>query len=94
MLKRVVAVAGDSVGIEDGRLVVNGAVRREAYADAEAIDSVYFGPVRVRPRHVFVLGDNRANSRDSRTFGSVPQDDLIGRAQARLWPPARMGAIS
>ena len=93
MLKRVVAVAGDTVGIEDGRLVVNGDVRREPYTDADAIDSVYFGPVKVRPSHVFVLGDNRANSRDSRAFGAVPRRDVIGRAATRLWPLARAGAI-
>jgi signal peptidase I len=93
MLKRVVAVGGDSVAIEDGRLVVNGVVQRERYTDPEAVDSVYFGPAKVHPRHVFVLGDNRANSEDSRSFGAVPQRDVIGRAGARLWPPARWGEI-
>jgi signal peptidase I len=93
MLKRVVAVGGDSVGIEDGVLVVNGRKQREAYvADPDAIDSVYFGPVKVATGSLFVLGDNRANSEDSREFGAVPADRVIGRATARVWPPARWGA--
>jgi signal peptidase I len=92
LLKRVVAVGGDTVGIEDGRLVVDGRIVREPYADPDAIDSVYFGPVRVRPGTVFVLGDNRANSDDSRDFGAVPDDRIIGRAVARVWPPGRWGA--
>jgi signal peptidase I len=92
LLKRVVAIGGDTVGIEDGALVVDGRRRREPYADPDAIDSVYFGPVRVRPGTVFVLGDNRANSEDSREFGAVPTASLIGRVRARIWPPGRWGA--
>jgi signal peptidase I len=93
LLKRVVAVAGDTVGLEDGVLVVNGRKVREAYADPEAIDSVYFGPVKVRAGTIFVLGDNRANSEDSRDFGAVRTDTIIGRAVARVWPPSRWGSI-
>jgi len=91
LLKRVVGVAGDTVGLEDGVLVVDGRRIHEAYADPKAIDSVYFGPVKVRPGRVFVLGDNRANSEDSRDFGAVPTDRIIGRAVARVWPPGRWG---
>jgi signal peptidase I len=89
MLKRVVAVAGDTVGIEDGSLVVNGRKPFEPYADQKSIDSVYFGPVKVGAGRFFVLGDNRANSVDSRSFGSVPSDRLIGRVLTRLWPISR-----
>jgi signal peptidase I len=93
LLKRVVAVGGDTVGLEDGVLVVDGRRPPEPYvADPDAIDSVYFGPVRVRPGTVFVLGDNRANSEDSRDFGAVPTSRLIGRVRARIWPPGRWGA--
>ena len=93
LLKRVVAVGGDTVGLEDGVLVVDGRRVREPYADPDAIDSVYFGPVKVRPGTIFVMGDNRANSDDSRDFGAVPTDRIIGRAVARVWPPSRWGTL-
>lgn len=88
-LKRVVGVPGDSVAIEDGVLVVNGARPVEPYTTPGAIDTVYFGPRRVRAASVFVLGDNRGDSVDSREYGLVAQRDLIGRVGARLWPPSR-----
>ena len=90
-LKRAVGLPGDSVAIEDGALVVNGRRRSEPYADPDAIDSVYFGPARVRAGTVFVLGDNRADSIDSRDYGAVSRGDLMGRVRVRLWPPARWG---
>ena len=93
LLKRIVAVGGDTVGLEDGVLVVDGRQVREPYADPKAIDSVYFGPVKVRPGTMFVMGDNRANSDDSRDFGAVPTDRIIGRAVARVWPPSRWGTL-
>jgi signal peptidase I len=92
LLKRIVAVAGDTVAIEDGALYVDGRRRVESYADPRAIDSEYFGPVGVRPGRVFVLGDNRADSVDSRDFGAVTTRSLLGRVVARIWPPGRWGA--
>jgi signal peptidase I len=71
---------------------VNGRRPAEPYADPRAIDSVYFGPVKVPARSFFALGDNRANSEDSRAFGAVPDSALIGRARARVWPPGRWSA--
>jgi signal peptidase I len=90
-LKRAVGLPGDTVAIEDGVLVVNGRRQTEPYADPDAIDSVYFGPARVRAGTVFVMGDNRADSIDSRDYGAVPRGDLMGRVRVRLWPPARWG---
>jgi signal peptidase I len=94
LIKRVVAVGGDTVGLEDGVLVVNRRKVSEPFVDHKAIDSVYFGPVKVRPGTVFVMGDNRANSEDSRDFGAVRTNRIIGRAVARVWPPARWGGTS
>jgi signal peptidase I len=89
LLKRVVAVGGQTVGLEDGVLVVDGRRPSEPYVDHDAVDSVFFGPVRVPPRSVFVLGDNRADSVDSRSFGALGDEALVGRVATRLWPPAR-----
>ncbi|MEA2155385.1 MAG: signal peptidase [Solirubrobacteraceae bacterium] len=88
-LKRAMGLPGDTVGIEDGVLVVDGRHLKEPYADPDAIDSVYFGPVRVPPGHVFFIGDNRLDSRDSRDFGAVDRRQIIGRVRGVLWPPAR-----
>jgi signal peptidase I len=87
LLKRVVAVPGDEVGIADSALVVNGRRPAEPYVkDARLIDGEYFGPIRVPRGDVFVLGDRRSDSIDSRTFGPVPESALIGRVDARVWP--------
>jgi signal peptidase I len=85
-LKRIVGVAGDRIGLEDGVLVVNGRRPREPYVDHRRVDSVYFGPVVVPRSSVFVMGDNRGNSHDSRDFGPVRRSALIGRVAMRFWP--------
>jgi signal peptidase I len=89
LLKRIVAIPGDTVAMEDGVLFVNRRSRREPYVDYSRVDSVYFGPVTVPRDGVFVLGDNRAESQDSRDYGPVPRRSLIGRVRARVWPLTR-----
>ncbi|MCD2443963.1 signal peptidase I [Agromyces sp. SYSU K20354] len=78
LLKRVVAIGGDEVGIEDGVLVVNRAEVDEPFVDYARVNGEYFGPVRVAAGHVFVLGDNRGSSVDSRAFGAVPLAAVAG----------------
>ncbi len=89
LVKRVVALGGDSVGVADGRLVVNGKTLRERYVDYSRVDGSYFGPVRVPAGSVFLLGDNRGDSRDSRDFGPVRADEVAGEVLVRLWPLRR-----
>ena len=55
------------------------------------MDGVFFGPVTVPAGRIFVLGDRRANSEDSRDYGSVAQGDVLGRATLVVWPPGRIG---
>ena len=66
-----------------------GTLQREPYVDQRRIDSVYFGPVVVPRGDVFVMGDNRADSHDSRDYGAVPRRSLIGRVLTTLWPVFR-----
>ncbi len=88
-VKRIVALSGDTVGTEDGILVVNDGPQRESYVDHATVDSTYFGPVTVPEGTVFLLGDNRAESIDSRTYGAVDLDAVVGRVVWRVWPPGR-----
>ena len=85
MVKRVAALGGDRVGLADGHLVVNGHRVAESYVDLESVDGVYFGPQVVPDDTVFVLGDNRADSVDSRSYGAVSVDDVVGRVVVKLW---------
>jgi signal peptidase I len=86
LVKRVAAIAGDEVGIEDGQLVVNSRIVPEPAIDQKSVDGLYYGPLTVPPGSIFVLGDNRANSVDSRTLGPIQLDALIGQVTIRLWP--------
>lgn len=79
MLKRVVGVAGDRVAIVDAVLHRNGVPVDEPYVDTRSLDGVFFGPVTVPDGHLFVMGDNRFPSIDSRTFGPVPVEEVTGR---------------
>jgi signal peptidase I len=92
LLKRIVAVGGQLVGIEDGVLYVDRHPVREPFVDRRLVDSVYFGPVRVPRNAVFVMGDRREDSIDSRTFGAVPRALIVGRVDLRIWPPDSLGA--
>ena len=86
IVKRVVAVGGDSIGIDDGRLVRNGQVVFDATVDNDNMDGYFHGPVVVPEGEVFLLGDNRDTSLDSRSFGTVPVDDVQGRVVGHAWP--------
>jgi signal peptidase I len=91
LVKRVVALGGDRVAIEDGVLVVDGEDVCEPSIDPARQDGVWFGPVTVPAGQVFVLGDDRDSSIDSRDFGAVPVADVLGLVHARLWPaPGRL----
>lgn len=86
LVKRAVALGGDRLAIEDGVLVVDGEPVCEPGIDPARLDGVWFGPVTVARGEVFLLGDDRASSIDSRTFGTVPEDEVTGRVGGRLWP--------
>ena len=84
LIKRVVALAGETVGISDGVLVVNGRLIVEPYVEHGSVDGNYFGPVLVPAGSVFVLGDNRATSIDSCVFGAAPLPWIVGRVRLHL----------
>jgi len=86
VMKRVVGVEGDVVAIRDALLFVNDVEVKEPYVDHEMIDALFYGPVTVGRGSVLVMGDNRANSIDSRSYGDVPLRDVTGTVVLRLWP--------
>jgi signal peptidase I len=92
-IKRVVGVAGDTVAVRDGVLFVNGEKTREDYVDYNLTDATFFGPTDVPEGGVYVMGDNRANSLDSRSYGPVPEEDVLGGIGLRIWPLGRMGTV-
>jgi signal peptidase I len=90
-VKRVIGLPGDRVGIRQGVVWVNGATLDEPYV--RFVDRHSFAEVFVPRNAYYVLGDNRANSDDSRVWGFVPASDLIGRAILTVWPPAHAGPL-
>ena len=83
-IKRIVALAGQRVAIRDAELVVDGHTVAEPYVDHATIDGVYFGPVTVPEGMVFVLGDHREISIDSRSYGAISPMTITGRLIGRL----------
>ncbi len=88
LIKRVVATGGDTVEGRDGKVWVNGEALPEDYLP-EGVTTSEFGPVRVPDGDYWMMGDNRPGSADSREFGPVDGDLIVGRAVARIWPLTR-----
>lgn len=88
LIKRVVGVEYDTIEIRDGTLYLNGEPQTEEF---KAEDSERdFGPKEVLEGHIFVMGDNRNHSNDSRYIGQIPLKNLVGRAEVRFFPPHRL----
>jgi signal peptidase I len=85
-VKRVIAEEGDTVRIVDGRVYVNDVPLSDDYIAAEFRSHDDWGPQVIPEGYYFVMGDNRINSSDSRTWGMVPKKYIIGKIQIRWWP--------
>ncbi len=92
-IKRVVAVSGDRIRIDDGVLFVNGHRIREGYVPEDYIDTRSYPETIVPPDSYFVLGDHRNLSNDSRDFGPVPESLIYGKAVFAYWPMDKMGTL-
>ena len=91
LVKRAVALPGETVAVQDGKVYLDGQPLEELWATRQG--GADYPPTRVPPHHVFVLGDNREESRDSRSFGPVPIDQIGGRVRFIIWPLDRIGWI-
>ena len=90
-IKRVVAVAGDRVKIENNKLYINDKPKDEIYIHDNIMSD--FEEVTVPKNYVFVLGDNRNNSKDSRMVGSIDLKLVVGKATIRLYPFDKIGGL-
>jgi signal peptidase I len=100
-IKRVIGLPGETVELRSGVVHVDGAAIEEPWSPVP--DTSDFGPYQVPSDHLFVLGDNRPNSNDSRVFGrladtgltqpAIPLDLVVGRAWVVLWPADRIGMV-
>jgi signal peptidase I len=91
-IKRIIGLPGDTVSGHDGKVWVNGHELIEPYLPPGTFTSD-FNPVTVAVGELWVMGDNRSNSKDSRSFGTIDRDTVVGRAIARVWPPPRVAFL-
>jgi len=98
-IKRIIGLPGERVMVKDGRVYINGELLKEPYLPegtrtkssyylAEGVEKV------VPPNNYVVMGDNRDHSSDSREWGPVPFQNIIGKAWLRYWPLSKVGIIS
>jgi signal peptidase I len=91
LIKRVVGLPGETIEIRDGKVWINGVALTEKYLAVSTLGSM---AARVVPEGtVFVLGDNRGQSNDSRYFGPVALDQIVGHAVFSYWPPGAIGLL-
>jgi signal peptidase I len=84
LIKRIVAIGGDRVKIENGDVIVNDKYRHKSTVRYVSEPYTQLVP----DNYVFVMGDNEAHSFDSRTFGAIPEDRVVGKALVIFWPPS------
>lgn len=92
LIKRVIGLPGDVIEARDGHVLINDRLLEEPYLPAGTTTTNLPRQI-IKPGYLFVMGDNRANSRDSRVFGQIPDDLVVGRAFVRVWPVTALGLL-
>jgi signal peptidase I len=91
LIKRVIALSGETIEISNGVVHIDGEPLEEEYLVRKTSGS--YGPTTIPEGHVFVMGDNRGASNDSRIFGPVTLDRVVGRAWVSYWPFDTLGIV-
>jgi len=91
LIKRVIGLPGETVHVSDGSVTINGVKLKETYI---AQDPLYFGDWTVPEGYLFVLGDNRNDSRDSHQWGLLPLENVIGKSVLIYWPQSEWQIIN
>ena len=90
-VKRLVGLPGEMLAVREGTVYVNGRPLDEPYLDAGQRDDDSFPARRIPADRYFMMGDNRGQSCDSRVWGAIPRENVIGEVFAVYWPPQRIG---
>jgi signal peptidase I len=93
LIKRVIGLPGETVTAREGTIFIDERELTEPYLTEGTATFNIDTPILVPDEHVLVLGDNRTNSTDGRSFGPVPTDSVVGRAFMIMWPPGRIGGL-
>jgi signal peptidase I len=92
LVKRVIGLPGETVSCRNGGILIDGRPLDEPYLE-DTVDTSCDQEYRIPADTVFVMGDNRTQSKDSRSFGPIDQDSIVGRVFIRIWPPNRVGFL-
>ena len=93
LVKRVIGLPAETIEVRTDGVYVNGAKLNEPWLRAGINMGITKAPQVIPAGHYFVMGDNRANSSDSRVFGPVPEREIVGKAMFLVWPPSRIGGL-
>jgi signal peptidase I len=101
LVKRVIGLPGEIISLQDGNVYINGRLLPEPFLPPDIRNDTYPGPgsnayalhhaYRIPAGDVYVMGDNRPNSCDSRYWGPIPESGIVGKVDLRIWPLSRIG---